>query len=122
MFEDTFTRIESLASHLKEYIDAKIALAKLNLAEKSSKILSNVIATMIVGIIFLFFIFFSSFALGYFLGQKLNNIYFGFLIVAGIYLLLGLIIWFGRERILRVPIMQSIIRQLFKSDEASEED
>ena len=44
------------------------------------------------------------------------------LIVAGIYLLLGIIIWAARIKLLQLPIMNALLKEFFKDDESDEED
>lgn len=59
---EIFTKVENLATHVREYVNTKIDTVKLNAADKSSGILSNLIAAVIVSIVFLFFIVFASIA------------------------------------------------------------
>jgi hypothetical protein len=115
--ESTFARVEDLASHVKDYVKTKIASVKLNAAANISKLLSNLIAGFIVAGVFLLFIIFGSIAAALALSAWLGKMYAGFLIVSGIYLFLGIVVWSARETILRMPIMNSMISQLFKEDE-----
>jgi len=120
--EQTFVKVEELADHVREYLNTKTASVKLGAAAKSSKVLSNFFAGVIVGCIFLFFLVFVSIAAAYALSAWIGKLYAGFLIISGIYLLLGIIAWKGREKFLRIPIMNGMIRQLFKKDEKNEQD
>jgi uncharacterized protein YqhQ len=52
----------------------------------------------------------------------LNNTALGFLIVAGFFLLSAVLIRVVKQRIIRIPVMNGIIYQLFKNDENDEED
>ncbi len=115
--EDSFNKAEDLAIHVKEYVNNRIASVKLSAAEKSSKMLANMIATTIVALVFLFVIVFASISLAYALAILTGALHWGFLIVAGIYLFLGLFVWLMKERLLRMPIMNSMLNQLFKEDE-----
>jgi len=115
--ESTFAKVEELADHVKDYVQTKIASAKLNAAAKTSKLFSNLIAGFIVAGVFLIFVIFGSMAAALALSAWLGKMYAGFLIVAGIYLLAGIVVWGSRERLLRIPIMNSMINQLFKEDE-----
>ena len=115
--ESTFAKVEELADHVKDYVKTKIASAKLSVAEKTSKLISNLIAALIVAGVFLLFILFGSIAGALALSAWIGKMYAGFLIVAGIYLLIGIIVWNARERLLRIPIMNSIINQMFKEDD-----
>jgi energy-coupling factor transporter transmembrane protein EcfT len=120
--EQAFARIEELAAHVKEYVNNRVASVKLGAAEKSSKVVAAIIAAALVGGIFFFFLVFASIALAYALAEWTGRLYWGFLIVAGIYLLMGIIIWLAKERVLRLPIMNAMLRQLFKEETNDEED
>jgi hypothetical protein len=59
----------------------------------------------------------ASIALSIVLGEWIGKIWAGFLVVACFNLLIGIIIWFAREKLIRVPVMNALIQQLFKYDE-----
>lgn len=115
--ESTFAQVEELADHVKDYVRTKITSVKLNAAAKTSKLISNLVAGFVVAGVFLIFIIFGSIAAALALSAWIGKMYAGFLIVAGIYLLAGIIAWSSRDRLLRIPIMNSMISQLFKDDE-----
>lgn len=122
MLHEEFKKVEEMAEHFRSYVDTKLAQVKLSVAEKVSKLISVMIAGILVLFVFLFFIVFVSIAGAYAIGYWLENIALGFLIVALIYLFFGIIIWMAKERLLRIPIMNAIIRQLFSNDETDEEN
>src|SRR5687768_3180151 len=109
------SKIEELVGHVNDYINTQIDLAKLTAAEKISSVLAGIIAGAIAAMVFVFFLVFGSLATAYALSAWIGIGYAGFLIVAGFYLLLGIIVWLSRERLIRVPIMKGIIRELFKN-------
>jgi hypothetical protein len=113
---DTFEKIEGLTDHVRSYVKTRIELAKLDIAEKISLVVGNLIAAMVVMILLLFILVFGSFAGAWALGEWLDSTALGFLIVAGFYSLLAIIIWFARARFIRFPVMNAIIRQLSKKD------
>ena len=119
--ENTFAKVEELADHVKEYINNRIASMKLSVAEKISAVLSNIIALLIVLTVFVFFIVFSGIALAFLFAKLTGEYYWGFLIVAGIYGLTGILVWTLKEKIIRLPIMNAILQQLFK-EENDEQD
>ena len=120
--EKTFERVEELADTIKEYVNTRINSVKLSVAEKSSAVIANVLAGLIVACVFVFFIIFASIALSFGLGEWIGKTWAGFLIVAGLYLLAGIIVWSGRGKIIRLPIMNAMIRQLFSKDEEEEDN
>lgn len=117
MLKQEFNKAEELAMQLKAYVNTEIELVKLTLAEKLSKLLSNFIALIFLGVVFFLFILFTSLSLAYLIGEWTGKIWIGFLMVAVIYFLMGIITWLTREKLLQVPIMNAIIRQLFSKDQ-----
>lgn len=115
--EKLFTKIEELAGSVKEYVNTRIESVKLNAAEKSSAIIANAIARVVGVVVFFFFMAFASIALSIGLGEWIGKAWAGFLIVACLYLLIGVVVWAGKERLIRLPVMNALIRQLFNDDE-----
>ena len=120
--EKVFAKTEQLAEDIKELVNVKLDSVKLTVAEKSSKVASNIISATIAALAVILFIIFFSVALAYFLGEVLNNTWAGFLIVSGIYMLSAILIRLIKEKLIRIPIMNSILSQLSKEDEDDEED
>ncbi len=118
--EKTFAKIEELTDSVKEYVNTRVESVKLSVAEKSSALVANLVAGMLVAAVFLFFLIFAGIALALVLGEWTGKMWAGFLIVAGIYLLFGFIVWIAREKIIRLPVMNAMIKQLFSNDD--EED
>jgi len=117
--QDTFVKAEELVGHVKEYVNNRISAVKLQTAEKTSKIFSNLIAVAVVAAIMLVFVIFISMAAAYALSDWFKESYAGFLIVGAIWLLIATIIWISKERLLRIPIMNKILHEMFKDEEDS---
>jgi hypothetical protein len=118
---EEFEKIEETVTHLKAYVNTKIEQAKLSAADKVSDVLSVFIAKLLVSLLFFLFVLFASGSAAYAIGSYTGRTWLGFLIVASSYLLIGWIIWIARERLLRIPIMNSIISRLFKNDSEAHE-
>jgi Zn-dependent protease with chaperone function len=118
--EKAFAKVEELADTVKDYVNTRIESAKLSIAEKSSAVIANMIAALIVAGVFMFFIVFSSIALAFGLGEWIGKAWAGFLIVALLYLVFGIIVWFARNKLIRLPLMNTFIKQLFSEED--EED
>jgi len=114
--ENILSQVQHLAEELKAYVNVRIDLVKLTVAETASKMIADTAATIISGVVFLFFLFFASVGLALFLSSVIGSSYAGFLLVAGLYLILGFLIWFLREKWIRMPVMNAIIKQLFSEN------
>lgn len=119
---EEFIKIENLIDHSKDYLNTRVDEIKLTVVEKTSDVLSEVIAGAIVTLVFAFCVLFASVAAAYGLALWTGKTWLGFLIVAGLYFLLGWIVWGARNRLIRLPIMNSLIHQLFNNRIEDEED
>lgn len=115
--ENTFARVEELAGNIKDYINARIDAMKVTVAEKTAAVIANLAAGTFAVFVFLLFIIFSGIAVSFGLGEWIGKTWAGFLIVAFVYLLLGIITWKLRRRIIQLPVMNALIKQLFENDD-----
>jgi hypothetical protein len=115
MADENPSSFEELVNSLKEYFNIQKKIIKLEAAEKASEFFSEAIsAILIIGSAFAVF-FFLSFALAYALSDYFGSIYLGFLTVAGLYLLMALIFIFGKEKLIKTPLMNMLIKNFFKN-------
>jgi uncharacterized membrane protein YqjE len=121
MSED-FKKIESLVSELKDYVNTSVAQAKLAFAERISSIFAYAITMLMAALVFFLILVLISVSAAIAIGQWLNNLWLGFIIVAAICLILGLIMWLLKDRLFRRPIMNRMISALFENDNENEED
>jgi uncharacterized membrane protein (DUF2068 family) len=119
---EEYIKFENLIDHTKEYVNTRIDKAKLTVAEKTSEVVAHLIARAVVSLVFIFCLLFASVAAAYGAGLWLGKVWLGFLLVAAAYFLLGWIVWAAKERLIRIPLMNMIIHQLFKNDTDDEED
>lgn len=107
--------------HIRDYVNARIDAIKLSIAEKVSAVLANILAGLVVAFVFLLFVILLSIGLSLIIGIWVGHTWAGFLIVAALYLLIGILVWTARGKLIRLPIMNAIIQQLFKNDEDHQE-
>jgi ABC-type glycerol-3-phosphate transport system permease component len=120
--QQEFKKIEETVSHFKQYVDTKITKTKLDAAAKTSDVITYVVVGMLVTVIFFLFVIFVSDAAAYAIGNYFGKSWLGFLLVGGFYFLAGLLIWFSRERLLRIPIMNAIIERFFTQETEQDEE
>ena len=112
--ETIFEKAEKLAGTFKEYLHTSIELAKLKASEKIARIMANVIAAIVVAMIFLFCVCFGAIALALGLGKLTGETWLGFLLVAVLLLLTGIVIWKARRRLIFLPVLNALIGEFFK--------
>ena len=104
--------VRDLFDDIKEYI---ITQRKLLLTVASKKGV-DVLYVVIVGTIFitllLFFLVLFSFAIAFGLGSLLDSLFLGFLIVAFFYVLLGVVVWLVKDRLIKTFLLKVFIDSL----------
>ena len=112
--EDLKTSIGQLKDHASEYVKTYVDLAKV----KATKGASNAAAGAAIGIVsFLlafFFIEFLFIGLALWVGTLVDSTAGGFFIVAGVFLLLIILIFALRKKIIVPMIRNSIIRKVYE--------
>ena len=87
MENNTNTYFDETYDLVKKYTDDRLLLLKIQSAKKTAKITSKVIYIFIASFLLFFMFMFLGFMLAYFFAEKFNSNFYGFSVVAGIYLL-----------------------------------
>jgi hypothetical protein len=103
-----------LIDQLREYAETRIKLAKYQAIEGGTTIAASLIADVAVFLAMMLAFIFASFTLAFFLGKLLGADWIGFGCVAIIYLVIALAVK-AKKSSLEKPIINSIIRKIFKS-------
>ena len=109
--------VTEISENAKEYIRLKIDILKLTLTEKLSMIISAVLISVIFFLIFLFISMFASLAFIFWFRDHAGPLYIGALIVAGFYLLVGIVIFFIRNRLFIDPLVSRIAKILLEEED-----
>jgi fatty acid desaturase len=112
--EDNAKLIGSLLESATEYGKTSFELVKLKVIDKTSDVVSSFIPHSIVFVLVASFLLFFNLGLGFWLGDMLGKIYYGFFIIAAFYGILGLVIHFFMHNWLKKIICNSIIREILK--------
>ena len=106
--------VESLFKRTAEYVETRIDLYQLKAVDKSSDVISTIISKMIVFVVFIVFIFLINIGIALLLGEVMGKTYYGFFVLAGFYLITGLVFNSMRKKWFKEPITDMIIRKLLK--------
>lgn len=105
---------QSLIDKIKEYVTVRIELATLSATEKGSHLFASIVTDSILAILMIFVFLFGSLGLGFYLSEIIGNTYVGFFIIAGFYLLIGLIIFAIKDSYIQKKIANRVIKKVFK--------
>jgi len=108
--------IERLLASVSDIAETKIELAKLRVASKISVSLSSFIAIMMAVLLSVTAIIIISFGVAYFIGNRLNNLSYGFFIVGGFHVLVCLLIYVNRRKWLQDPLSNLFIKKIINGE------
>ncbi len=112
--------VESLIGNSSDYVKTRLNLYKLKIVDKSSDVVSSIVAILPLIIIFLIVFFLLNIGIALLIGDLVGKSYWGFLILSGFYLITGLVLYAGREKFFKVPVANMLIKKFLKSkDNAS---
>jgi hypothetical protein len=107
------TKARDLTAHITEYAETYYKLAVVKATKKATDIGSAVIVSLASVIFGLLIIFFGSVALAFWLGDLVESRALGFLMVAGFYLLILVIIIAMRKNIVFPYFRNLLIRKFY---------
>lgn len=106
------SQVELLLEKVKDYVETRIELLKLKAIDKSSGILSSIISGVVLAVFSLFFMILFNIGLALWIGDMLGKSYYGFFIVAALYIIIGLVIFLGRNKWVKPPVETLMIKSL----------
>ena len=112
--EDNTSTIEMLFERAEDYTKTTIDLVKLTAVDKTADVLSSLISRLTVSIVFVMFAFLVNIGLSLWVGELVGKIYYGFFIVSTIYLVLAIVLYIVKEKLLKMPISNFIITKMLK--------
>jgi len=107
---------------IEDYVRDRILLLKLEMVEKTSKLLSVMFIGLLITILSLFILLFLSFMAGYYFAAVTDSLYLGFGIVCGFYVLLLLFMIFAGKKILHTVITNTVIETIFDQTADNDDD
>ena len=110
--ENKPTSVEELFYKLKDYGETSLDLLKLKAINKVSGFLSNLIVGIFLIVLLFLVLICITIGLGLLIGAWLGNAYWGFFIMVAIYIIIGLVLFSGRKKILKEPVSNSLIKEL----------
>ncbi len=112
--QSSIDQFSLLLDKAKEIAETRIEIIKLEAAQKISLTLSSIVTMMAIGLLALLVIIIGSFGLAILIGNSLGQLSYGYFIVCGFYLLVGLIFVLFRKQILGNPIRNIIIDKIIQ--------
>ena len=118
--ENIATNIERLYEKAENYTKTSIELVKLLAIDKTSEIISSLAVVISIAFIIAMFSLFLNIGIAIWIGNNLNDMSAGFLIVSGFYLIAGIVVYIFRRNWIKGPIDNLIVGKLLETKERDE--
>lgn len=106
--------LEETRKKVHRYLSDRLLLFKMDAAEQSAKLISLLMGMIVVGLLLFFVLFFVSLMLGYLFAAWTGNMFYGFAILAGLYLLLLVVLVVAFKQWIRPKIINKVISIFFE--------
>lgn len=110
--ENDPTVVEELFYKLKDYVETTADLFKLKAINKVSGFTSTLIVSVVLIVLLFLILICISFGFALLIGVWLGQAFWGFFIMGILYLIIGLILFSKRNKILKEPISNKFIKEL----------
>jgi len=112
---DSFS-LSDLSENIREYIETRIDLIKLETADSGASAVSSMMSWLIIVLVGFLVILMVTIGAAIGLGYLVENFAVGFFIVTGFYLLVGLLLYYNRTKWLRKPFINIIIKNIYDDE------
>jgi hypothetical protein len=105
---------QDIISLMKEYIATRVELTKLSVIDRIVVISAALITDTFVAIMLVLTFLFGSLTLGFYLSELLDSYAGGFGLVTLFYLLLGLVVYFTKDKYVEKFLHNFMVKRIFK--------
>ena len=117
ILKDAKEKVETTYQHVIDYAEARWNLIALDVSDKTANIVSSIIEGIILAVLGLFFLTFASIALALWLAELTGSAALGFLIVAALYAVVGLLVYMNSNKWLFLPLMNNFLKKLYRNQD-----
>ena len=113
--ENQAKTMEALFDKTEHYVRTSADVIKLKAIDSSADMISTLAARLSIMACLIIIIIMSNIGIAWWIGVTMGAIYYGFLIVAGFYTGIALLVYIFQGRLIKRPVNDFIITQLMKN-------
>lgn len=103
--------LNALLENAEEFGKTSYELLKLKALDRFTDMISYILSRMLIFVVIFMFLFMASMALGFWLGSLLGHNFYGFIIIAGVYALIGIVLFAFAQNWLSTIIGNSLLKR-----------
>ncbi len=109
--ESTTATIEKLIEKAEVYGKTTLELYKCNAIYKAANVSSSLAIRLVLLLVAVFIFLMLNIGLALFVGELVGKTYYGFFLIAGFYVLVGIVLYLFRKQWIKHPVSNFIISQ-----------
>ena len=106
--------IETLFEKAVKYSQTSMELIKLQAINQSSDFASFLSVRIVLSIVAFLFLMSTTIGLSLWIGDLLGKYYYGFFVIAGVYMIICILLYRFRNRWIKIPVKNILIKQFIK--------
>lgn len=110
--EDKTGLLEALAEKAEAYGKTNLELVKLKTLDKAAGALSSAVSRVVAVLLLFMFLGIASIGIALWLGELLGKTYYGFFVVAGVYAIVGLVLYLVKDNWIKKGVNNAIIEHV----------
>jgi hypothetical protein len=114
MVEEAKTNSRGIKEDVGDLVDTYISLAKANVTQKAANAASASLGAILMAVLVFFVLLFAALGLAWWVGQLLSSMIAGFLIVAGFFALLLVLLIAFKEQFLYPIVRNKIVKKVYE--------
>ena len=119
--EETKTPVEVLLDQVGIYAKTSLKLFRFKATDKVAGLFSDIVSGTVFGVILILIFVNLNIGIALLVGDLIGKMYWGFLSISGFYICLGLLIYLFRDRWIKQPVSNLIIRRLLDDEQTDEQ-
>ncbi|MES2517441.1 MAG: hypothetical protein V4585_04990 [Bacteroidota bacterium] len=109
-------KAEDIFDNASDYLEARWNLGVLNTSSKIAESISVITITLIIASISLIALLFLSLSVAWVIGEYLGSPALGFFYVGVFYFVIGIMVYFIKDKYIKLPIINSFIKKFYYED------
>lgn len=111
---DNATPIATLFERAEDYSKTSLELYKLNTIDKTADVVSSLVSNFAIFMTVALSLLILNIGVSLWIGNYYDELYYGFFIVGGFYVFIGIILCVFRQKWMKIPISNTIIKKMLK--------
>jgi hypothetical protein len=106
------SKMDKLIGHVIECAETRFDLVAIDIQDKVSEILASMASIALVAMLLGFVVLLVSIGAAMYLSEYFESAFIGFILLAAFYLVVAVIVWVARARLVKLPVINAVLKKI----------